>query len=202
MPIPQIGQRGPAEHERREQIIAAAYEHFCHYGYTKTTVADLAKMIGLSTSYIYKFFDSKKAIGEAVCTRCLAEISDAVRAISEDQIPASDRLRRVFLEVGRQGAQLFFRNRRIYDIVVVSFEERWGAGPRHNATLLSIVRRIVQDGRDAGLFERKTPLDETCRAIMLAMEPVRNPILLEQQLDAPEEDAALLANMVLRSLSF
>ncbi len=58
------GQRGPAEHDRREQIIAAANEHFRHYGYNKTTVADLAKAIGLSTAYIYKFFESKRAIGE------------------------------------------------------------------------------------------------------------------------------------------
>ena len=70
---PHAGQRGPAEHERREQIITAASAHLRHYGYSKTTVADLARAIGLSTAYIYKFFDSKRAIGEAVCTICLAE---------------------------------------------------------------------------------------------------------------------------------
>jgi AcrR family transcriptional regulator len=32
-------------------------------GYGKTTVADLAKAIGFSKAYIYKFFDSKQAIG-------------------------------------------------------------------------------------------------------------------------------------------
>src|SRR5258708_20777107 len=95
------GRRGPAEHERRDQIITAASEHFRHYGYTKTTVADLAKAIGLSTAYIYKFFDSKKAIGEAVCGICLGEIAAAARAISDEKKPASDRLRRVFLELPR-----------------------------------------------------------------------------------------------------
>ena len=56
-PLGETGQRGPAEHERREQIIAAAGEHFRHYGYGKTTVADLGKAIGLSKAYIYKFFE-------------------------------------------------------------------------------------------------------------------------------------------------
>ena len=46
------GQRGPVEHERREQIIAAADEHFRHYGYQKTTVADLARAIGVSSAYL------------------------------------------------------------------------------------------------------------------------------------------------------
>src|SRR5258707_14088272 len=101
---PNIGQRGPVEHERREQIISAASEHFRHYGYTKTTVADLAKAIGLSTAYIYKFFDSKKAIGEAVCTICQSEIADAARTIADEKKPASDRVRRAFLELARRRA--------------------------------------------------------------------------------------------------
>lgn len=201
MSASQVGQRGPAEHERREQIITAAGEHFRHYGYTKTTVADLAKAIGLSTAYIYKFFDSKKAIGEAACNICVGEIAAAARIIADEPKPASDRLRRLFLELTKRGAQLFFNDRKMHDIVATAMTEQWQASQSHDSALLEIVRRIVQDGREAGEFERKTPMDETCRAIMLAMEPVRNPILLEQRFDTLEEDAALLASLVLRSLS-
>lgn len=68
------GQRGPTEHTVRDQIIAAADEHFSHYGYGKTTVADLAKAVGFSKAYIYKFFDSKQAIGEVICSNRLAVI--------------------------------------------------------------------------------------------------------------------------------
>ncbi len=58
--------RGPSEHSVRDQIVDAATEHFGHYGYEKTTVSDLAKAIGFSKAYIYKFFDSKQAIGEVI----------------------------------------------------------------------------------------------------------------------------------------
>ncbi len=64
--------RGPIDHAVREQIVEAAREHFSHYGYEKTTVSDLAKSIGFSKAYIYKFFDSKQAIGEAICSKTLA----------------------------------------------------------------------------------------------------------------------------------
>ncbi len=47
--------RGPADHDIRDQIVAAANEHFSQYGYGKTTVSDLAKAIGFSKAYIYKF---------------------------------------------------------------------------------------------------------------------------------------------------
>jgi AcrR family transcriptional regulator len=201
MLTPHAGQRGPAEHERRDQIISAAREHFRHYGYNKTTVADLAKAIGLSTAYIYKFFDSKKAIGEAACGLCLAEIAEAVRAVAEEPKPASERLRRVFVELARSGAELYFQNRKMHDVVAAALAEKWQSSECHDAALTAIVRRILQDGRENGEFERKTPLDETCRAILLALEPIKNPVLLEQRLDAIEEDATTIANLVLRSLS-
>ena len=74
------GQRGPADHGIRDQIVEAADVHFSHYGYGKTTVADLAKAIGFSKAYIYKFFDSKQAIGQAICTQCLEKILVAAQA--------------------------------------------------------------------------------------------------------------------------
>jgi AcrR family transcriptional regulator len=68
---PSASARGPADHDVRDQIVAAATEHFRLYGYEKTTVSDLAKAIGFSKAYIYKFFESKQAIGEQICANCL-----------------------------------------------------------------------------------------------------------------------------------
>ena len=83
--------RGPADHTVREQIVEAAGEHFRHYGYEKTTVSDLAKAIGFSKAYIYKFFDSKQAIGEAICARTLrgivATVEEAVADATTTQLP-------------------------------------------------------------------------------------------------------------------
>ncbi|EKA47362.1 TetR/AcrR family transcriptional regulator, partial [Pseudomonas aeruginosa] len=45
-PSPKVAARGPVDHEVRDQIVAAATEHFRLYGYEKTTVSDLAKAIG------------------------------------------------------------------------------------------------------------------------------------------------------------
>ena len=79
------GQRGPAEHERREQIIRAADQHIRQVGYRRTSVADLARAIGFSTAYIYKFFDSKQAIGETICTTCLDRLLADGRAAIADR---------------------------------------------------------------------------------------------------------------------
>ena len=89
----------------------------------------------------------------------------------------------------------------MHDIVVAALAEKWQCGATHDAALLAVLRSIVQDGRDAGEFERKTPLEETCRAILLILEPIKNPTLLAQRLDTLDADAAAVAALVLRSLS-
>jgi AcrR family transcriptional regulator len=200
-PVGESGQRGPAEHERREQIIAAAGEHFRHYGYEKTTVADLGKAIGLSKAYIYKFFESKQAIGEAVCGMCLGEISAAAMAIATEPRPASDRLRRIFKDIAQRSGDMFFQERKLHDLAEISLTEKWATTYKYKENLLSVVLTVLRDGRENGEFERKTPLDETARAIMLALECVTHPALLLLNFDTLHEDAALMANLVLRSLA-
>ncbi len=200
-PLADVGQRGPVEHERREQIIAAAGDHFRHYGYEKTTVADLAKAIGLSKAYIYKFFDSKQAIGQAVCFMCLAEISDAAMAVVKEPRSASERLRRIFKVIADMSGDMFFHDRKIYDLATTSINEKWGSTYKYKESLLAIVHAVLRDGREAGEFERKTPLDETARAIMLALDCVAHPAVLLLRLDTLDEDATLMANLVLRSLA-
>jgi len=196
------GQRGPAQHERREQIIAVADAHFRHYGYDKTSVADIAKEIGVSSAYLYRFFDSKQAIGEAVCSMTLGRIIDAMDAVAASDESAITRLRRLFKTVLDQGLDLFFNERRLHDIVLVAVETQWGAVPRYKLAKQAAIRRIVSDGRAAGEFERKTPIDEVCRGIDEAMWLFAHPVMLEQR-DPQElqEACTAIVALVLRSLS-
>ncbi len=87
---PTPASRGPLDHSVRDQILDAAMAHFSRYGYEKTTVTDLAKAIGFSKAYIYKFFDSKQAIGEAICASRLEKIMVAVSEAIADAPSASE----------------------------------------------------------------------------------------------------------------
>src|SRR5215468_8962861 len=106
-PSPQPS-RGPTEHEVRAQIVDAATEHFSRYGYEKTTVSDLAKAIGFSKAYIYKFFESKQAIGEMICANCLRQIETEVRAAVEGADRPPEKLRRMFKAIVESSLRLFF----------------------------------------------------------------------------------------------
>ncbi|MBI6617706.1 TetR/AcrR family transcriptional regulator [Pseudomonas corrugata] len=193
--------RGPVDHEIRDQIIAAAHEHFSQYGFGKTTVSDLAKAIGFSKAYIYKFFDSKQAIGEAICSNCLSTIVQAVEeAINVERLSATERLRRLVKTLVVTGVDLFFNDRKLYDIAAFSASERWPSSQVYNERIKGFVLQIVREGRELGEFERRTPLDETVEAIHLALRPFVNPLLLQYNLDFVEEAPTLTSNLILRSL--
>ncbi|CAN7411842.1 TetR/AcrR family transcriptional regulator [Pseudomonas sp. GL-B-26] len=195
------GPRGPVDHDIRDQIVAAANEHFSQYGYAKTTVSDLAKAIGFSKAYIYKFFDSKQAIGEAICANCLAEIVAAVaQAINVEDLSPTERFRRLVKTVIATGVNLFFNDRKLYDIAAFAASESWPSTQAYDAQIKGFVLQIVREGREIGEFERKTPLDETVESIHLALRPFVNPLLLQYNLDFVEEAPTLTSNLILRSL--
>lgn len=193
--------RGPLDHSVREQIVNAAFEHFGHYGYEKTTVAELAKSIGFSKAYIYKFFDSKQAIGEVICANRLETIMTAVLAAVADAPSASEKLRRLFRALTEAGSELFFHDRKLYDIAAVASREKWPSTERYAERLLKLIESIIVEGRQAGEFERKTPLDEATYAIYMVMCPFINPVQLQFNLETAPTAAVILSSLILRSLA-
>ncbi len=193
--------RGPLEHDVRTQIVLAATEHFRHYGYEKTTVSDLAKSIGFSKAYIYKFFASKQAIGELICSNCLSQIeADVQEALARVQRPP-EKLRALVTVIVESSLRLFLEDRRLYEIAAAAATERWGSVDAYEVRIRDLITRLVQEGRDAGDFERKTPLDEAARSLYMVLLPYINPVTLQHLAGTYREAPTSLAGIILRSLS-
>jgi AcrR family transcriptional regulator len=193
--------RGPADHDVRAQIVVAATEHFSRYGYEKTTVSDLAKAIGFSKAYIYKFFESKQAIGEMICSNCLREIQVDVRAAVDGTDRPPEKLRRMFKALVDSGLRLFFQERKLYEIAISAASEHWQSAIAHEACIREVLVEVLKQGRESGDFERKTPIDETAAAIYLVMHPYVNPLILQLSSSYTDQAPAQLSGLVLRSLS-
>ncbi|MBO9670736.1 MAG: TetR/AcrR family transcriptional regulator [Sphingobium sp.] len=193
--------RGPAEHSVRDQIVKAARECFAHYGYDKTTVSDLAREIGFSKAYIYRFFQSKQAIGEAICDECVSGLFDQVREAVGNGGDATDKLRRFARTVTTATVDLLFNDRKLYEIAVHASSENWDVVRAYSERLQGLLEEILREGRESGEFERKTPLDETRRSIYYALRPFIDPVFLEHSLDRLPDAQAEVTGLVLRSLA-
>jgi len=193
--------RGPAEHVVRDQIVEAAHEHFAHYGYAKTTVADLAREIGFSKAYIYRFFESKQAIGEAIVCECLDEIFTKAREAVESGRDAHDKLRKLAKTVTSATVDVAFNDRKIYEVATYASSENWAPVQAYVERLLVLLEEILKEGRESGQFERKTPIDETCRAIYYALLPFIDPVFLQRSIDLLPDAETEVINLILRSLA-
>jgi AcrR family transcriptional regulator len=193
--------RGPAEHDIRNQILAAAAEHFSLYGYEKTTVSDLAKAIGFSKAYIYKFFKSKQAIGEMICANCLRQLETEIKTAVNKAEGPPDKLRVMFKTIVEVSLKLCFQDRKLYEIAASAATERWQSARAYEDCIQKLLQDILQEGRQTGDFNPEGPLDEAVMAIYLIMHPYLNPVLLQHSYDYASKAPALLTELILRSLS-
>ncbi|MEX3969646.1 TetR family transcriptional regulator [Paraburkholderia caribensis] len=200
--LPTSGQRGSAEHERRHQIITAADEHFRIYGYRKTSVADLGKAIGVSSTYIYRFFSSKQAIGEAVVATVLGAMDEELQKVVNGSGTATHRLRRFMQMTLERSLKIFFDGTKLHELVIAAMEESWCTANGHELALHSMVGQLVQAGRASGEFERKTPLDEVVSGIAEALRLFSHPVALQyRSREQLELSLQATVGLVLRSLA-
>lgn len=195
-----VGNTAPSDQARRDAILLAASAQVRHYGYHKTTVADIAKAIHLSTAYLYHFFESKQAIGEAICVQALTNLTSDLAASLHRTASPGECIILIFLYLQDNAMKLFLEDRKIYDLITLSFHENWGVQKVYDLALLEIVRDVVLRGRETGEFERKTPLDETCEAIRCTTVPFFHPTLLRRNPRYLADEAVIVASLVHRSL--
>src|SRR6202020_1538364 len=72
---------------KREKILEAAYQQFLHYGYSKTTMNEIAGALSMSKALLYYYFPDKSQLYIAV-TRKLA--NDYLKTLRDNLSQISD----------------------------------------------------------------------------------------------------------------
>lgn len=71
--------------ERRRAILECAARLFRHYGYSKTTVADIAREARMGVGTFYLVFPSKEAIVEELSSSAHDKVLDAMFEVAEER---------------------------------------------------------------------------------------------------------------------
>jgi AcrR family transcriptional regulator len=171
-----------------ERILDTAEVVLRRFGPAKATVVDVARALGVSHGSVYRHFDSKAALRDAVTERWLARVSAPLAAIAASDEPAPQRLRRwmaALIAVKRakvlDDPELFAT----YHAIVVDAREVVAA---HVAALTGQVEHILADGVAGGTFPGIDP-KATAAAIFDATARFHNPAHAPEWAD-PGIDAA------------
>lgn len=142
----------------RDRILKAAMTRIKHYGYGKTTMAEIAADCAMSPGNIYRFFEAKIDIAEAMARNHYAEMQAELASVGRKKDwPVDKRIREMFLKRMRSNFQLFEENAKILEVAEVLAHER----PLFMNELIAQERvgitALIEEGVKAGLFEVDDP---------------------------------------------
>jgi AcrR family transcriptional regulator len=139
--------------EIRDRILHAATERIMHYGYAKTTMAEIAADCGMSAGNIYRFFESKADIAEAMArqhyTHQHAEMAQLSRRAD---LPPDHRIKAMFFKRMHDNFAMFADNAKILDVADVLKKERPIFMNEQLAQERVYLAAVLEEGAREGLF--------------------------------------------------
>lgn len=158
----------------RQRIIEAAEDVFRRFGSQKTNVVDVARELGVSHGSVYRHFDSKAALRDAVVEGWLRKVSDPLQKIAESNAPPEQRLRAWFDTLRRIKRKKIDTDPQLFNVTREIFSETRGVVKDHIQMLIAQLERIIGDGVAAGVFSSDDPA-ATASAMFDAMARFHDP---------------------------
>lgn len=192
--------RGSDPEEVRARILEVAEEHFRRVGYQKTAVADIAEELGMSAANVYRFFPSKGAINECICSRMLDEVIDLAVSIARGPGSAAARLERLLVEMHRHHRAQFIHEKRMHDMVAAALTENWENIRAYTLRIADVVEGLIREGVAAGEFHVDDPA-AAALCVKTGYSMLLHPLMIEQCIDEDlEAKAVLQARFMVRAL--
>ncbi len=110
--------------DTREQILHAAMERIKHYGYAKTTMAEIARDCDMSAGNIYRFFASKIDIAEAMARKLNMEINAQNAALVRSKGTPTEKMRLFHLTALTKTFEKLDNDAKVLEIAEVLARER------------------------------------------------------------------------------
>lgn len=138
----------------RNQIIDAAIARFEHYGYFKTTIAEIAKDCDMSPGNIYRYFKGKLEIATEIArAESVAQVERLRPLIDCQYRSARQKLEEIMFQELRNTFHQLENNEKVVELVQYVVNER----PRFLVESLRRERRVLaivlEHGRKSGEFK-------------------------------------------------
>jgi AcrR family transcriptional regulator len=182
------------------RILEAAEEVLRRYGPAKANVVDVARALGVSHGSVYRHFESKAALRDAVTERWLGSISEPLEAVAAGKGTAPERLERWLDLLVRSKRRRALDDPELFATYLALAAESREVVRAHVDTLVDQLTRIVADGVAEGAFTTDDP-KPAARAAFDATSRFHNPAHAAEWAD-PQIDSAYehVRSLVLRGL--
>lgn len=173
--------KAPPATDKRDAILRAAVKVFARHGYFQSQVADVARVAGVAAGTVYLYFRSKDDLLVSIFERTMKDAIDEGRAALAGVPDPEARLRRIArLHLERLG-----RDRELAVVVQVElrqsikFMERFSSS--YLQDYLTIIRRAIADGQDAGTFRRDVNANTAAKVFFGALDEMATNWMLSRR---------------------
>ena len=188
--------------DTRQQILEAAMERIVHYGYSKTTMSEIAKDCNMSAGNIYRFFASKLDIAEAIGRKFNSELYQTYASICRKPITAADRLRQFFDFSMVRTYEALEEKDKLVELAETLADERPLFMNEQLAQERVYLVQILENGIEAGEFRPLDRKEETAEMIQASMMKFRFPQMFSHlTLPKLKRELAGVMDLVLAGLS-
>ncbi len=140
--------------DTRARILQEAETQFRHYGYDRTTVADLARACGMSPANIYRFFSSKGDIIATIADLSLRAIEAPAETIAQGEGSAAARIEACLVEMYRGKVAHYIAEERVHALVEMVCREHRDVVDAHRQRTAEVLAQLIAEGQARGEFHR------------------------------------------------
>jgi AcrR family transcriptional regulator len=140
----------------RETILKAAMERFLHYGYPKTTMAEIANDCNMSPGNLYRYFPGKLDLAESIAEHFSQQTLDRLREIVRDKsLNPLEKLRKYHFTKLHHSYHQLEEDTKIYEIAQILKRERPQFSNGQLAKERALLTEILAAGNASGDFNIK-----------------------------------------------
>jgi TetR/AcrR family transcriptional repressor of the ameABC operon len=187
--------------ETREDILKAAETLFRERGISKSSIADIAQALGMSPANVFKHFNSKTILVDAICDRHIERMIGRFDTL-DDPAPAPKKLGVVVRRLMQAHLEDIRENPFFLEMIFLMTKTELNSGNHYRQLIESLFFDLVRDGVEAGVYHCRD-CETVSRHASAAFASVLHPVFLanatEAELDERLRGIAELVNAGLQN---
>ncbi len=136
------------------KILLAAEERFRHYGYRKTTMAEIASDANMSAANLYRYYASKEDIGAACVLNCFLKLENKLReVVNLKNLTATEKLQAFVIAKFEHSHNEVNNNPNINELAEMLVMERTELLIARKKGIHALLAEILAEGNRSGEFD-------------------------------------------------
>lgn len=185
------------------RLLAIASDRLRQHGRASVTVVSVAEAAGMTHANVYRYFQSKAALIDAVAAQWLKGLEATIAAIADGPDPVEDKLENLLGVVAHAQRDLLVENPNLFEVYADAASGSRVIYRRFRARLRHMIERVVDEGAASAIFElrdREQAMTFISDAANRFIHPVAISLDGQMPRDMFEKRLNIVIRVILRSL--